>query len=377
MMPTRDRGDIVLPGSPMESLARELGGQISGVGHDDILLGSGEHGYRIRPEGFVAIVPTDAPKRIAVVDGGNGRLEETASFSVMINRTYFSLFKGKRRERPRTRSRIEFFSTTVVSIPKGEAKDRIKYSIRLYPQKPEDAEYLPDAADLHQDRSYPGFHELTQVDSMARKFAEWRMAAHVARAELTGGDILIMDGSLQTGFKREKRYADVLYDEAVEKGVTVCGLSKTSMMLTESGESLLARVEEISKEAGHGMWYVKVADRASPDGRVMVLVAKFHPRSEFVFRIEMLRDQFQDMDAGKINDILSSIAANAEDISMLGYPYAAIDADRFAQVRNNELEMYKSMLRSETVNVPELDWERIYRYRNALAAHERLNEVTS
>lgn len=366
-----------MPGSPMESLARELGGQISGVEHDDILLGSGEHGYRIRQEGFVAIVPTDVPKRIAVVDGGNGRLEETASFSVMINRTYFSLFKGKRRERPKTRSRIEFFSTTVVSIPKDETKDRIKYSIRLYPQKPEDAEYLPDAADLHQDRSYPGFHELAQVDSMARRFAEWRMAAHVARTELAGGDILIMDGSLQTGFKREKRYADALYDRAMENGVIVCGLSKTSMMLTESGEPLLARVEEISKEAGHGMWYVKVADRASPDGRVVVLVAKFHPRSEFVFRIEMLRDQFQDMDAVKINDILSSIAANAEDVSMLGYPYAAIDADRFAQVRNNELDMYRSMLRSETVNVPELDWERIYRYCNALAAHERLNEVTS
>lgn len=358
--------------SPLKDIVEEIDRRLSGSRHEDVLLGANRPECKIEPPEFVRIEPTDSPRRIAVVDGGNGKLEETASFLVMINRTCFSLFRGDTRERPKTRSRIEFFSTMTAEDPKG---DTIRYSTELYPYGKEDAGYLPKSSHLFLSRKHDGFHDWERMGSMARKFAEWKMAEHVVNAELESGDILIMDGSLQTGLKGEKKYAKALYRAAKDKGVIVCGLSKTSRLLTKSGESLLARTEEIAKNVGYDRWYVKVADSISHDGMGTVMVAKFHPNSEFVFRFEILREQFKSMSGVEKNDILASIAANSGDISMLGYPYAAVDADRFAQVRLNELEMYRNMMLSEAANIP--GWERIYRHRNAVTAHERLNEVTS
>ena len=106
-----------------------------------------------------------------------------------------------------------------------------------------------------------------------------------------------------------------------------------------------------------------------------MLVVKFHPKSSFVFRFEILREQFQEMSADELNSILASLAENAQDVSMLGYPYGAIDADRFAQVRMDELNMYKGIVLSEMLKRPE--WKRLQKYSASMTAHDVLNGVTS
>lgn len=344
--------------------------------HNDILLDSGDCGYRLSPDKFVGIDCGGALRRVAAVDGGSGRLVETPNFSVTLNRTYYSMFKGRRREL--AGPRIEFFSVTMVQISEIRSEGKVKsYNTVLYPQEPDIAKrYLPDEKDLCLEQRYPRFYELAQVDTAARQFAEWKMATCMVQDDLDEGDVLIKDGSLQTKFPQENRYADALHRAAKEKDVVVCGLSKTSTMVTEAGEPLLARVEEISRESGLDRWYIKVAQKASPDGDLTVLVAKFHPSSEFVFRFEMLRDQFDALGEEGIGEVLCSISANSDDYSMIGYPYAAVDADRFAQVRTEELEMYKNVFASMTSQQSGEDWERIHKYRKALMAHDRLNEVT-
>jgi hypothetical protein len=94
-----------------------------------------------------------------------------------------------------------------------------------------------------------------------------------------------------------------------------------------------------------------------------------------VFRFEILREQFQDMGTAEINSILASLAENAQDVSMLGYPYGAIDADRFAQVRMDEISMYKGIVLSEMLKRPE--WKKLQRYSASMSAHDVLNGVTS
>lgn len=348
----------------MVSLLTDIEKSISGAARGD----------RSDPYKFVAIGQNRSPRRVVVVDGGSGRLKAAPNFSITLNRVYASLFRGRTREK--SGPRVEFFSTTTIRVAQGRA-GRVVYDTRLYPQKPECARYLPDEADLRLARSYPRFRDLGQVDTIARSFAEWTMASCVVESDLGSGDILIKDGSLQTEFRRESSYASGLYESATKAGVVVCGLSKTSAMLTKSGAPLLAEVEELSKEFRHDSWYAVVPSQAaSPLARIMALVVKFHPRSEFVFKLEMLRDQFRRMGKSGVEDVLSSISANSDDLSMVGYPYAAIDADKFAQVRTEDVRMYKGMLMSQTARMPGLDRARMQRYYNALRAHDRLNEVT-
>ena len=374
MMPARDRGDIVLPGSPMESLVRDLEEQVNGAKHQDFLHGQDKK-YTIKPDGFVEIKTTKNPRRIAFVDGGNNMLVDAPSFSIIINRVYFSMFRGDKRETPKTKTRVEFFSSASVRMHTENGRRKVRYNIKTYPVEPEDARYLPDEESLCPDKKDTRPQEQSEVDSPARRFAELRTATHVVKEELGCGDILIIDGSLQTSLQNEYKYADELYSIAQKKGVIVCGLAKTSRLLTESGGALLTRVAEISKKTDYGRWYVKVADEAAHGSMGVILVAKFHPNAEFIFRFDILRDQFKEMSQEEINSVLASIAANSEDLSMLGYPYAAVDADRFAQVRLSEHDVYRNMILTEATKIP--GWEDLYSQCKTIAAHSRLNEVTS
>ena len=184
-----------------------------------------------------------------------------------------------------------------------------------------------------------------------------------------------MDGSLQTNFKNEIKYANKLYSLAMSKGVIVCGLAKTSRLITESGDPLLARIAEIAEDVSYEKWYVKVAEEISADDRGFMMAVKFHGKSQFVFRFEILREQFESMSADELNSVLDSLVKNCQDVAMLGYPYGAIDADRFAQVRHDELNMYQGFMMAEKMRHPE--WKKLQKYSASLAAHDVLNGVTS
>ena len=105
------------------------------------------------------------------------------------------------------------------------------------------------------------------------------------------------------------------------------------------------------------------------------MALKFHPQSRFVFRFEILREQFSEMSPDDLNSVLGSLAENCTDVAMVGYPYGAIDADRFAQVRREELTMYQGLILSEKMRRPE--WKKLQKYSASLAAHDVLNGVTS
>ena len=362
--------------NPVKSLVEELGVQSSQKEHLDVILndGKGEQ-FLIEASKFCEIGPVDLPRKIAFVDGGNGLLEESPNYTIMINRIYYSLFRGKERIKPKVNPRIEFLSCVTLDIKTIGKKKNTSYNTRLFPHSEGDKKYLPAESDLTSNIDSVLMFQDTKLNSLGRRFAEWQLAIHVVESELESGDMLVMDGSLQANFKNEAKYADRLYRLALSKGVIICGLSKTSRLVTESGEPLLARVGEIAKDVPFSKWYVKVAKRASSSDRGFILAAKFHSNSKFVFRFEILREQFERMTPDDINSILGSLVENSQDVAMLGYPYGAIDADRFAQVRLNELNMYKGFIMSEMLKKPE--GERLRRYSASLRAHDVLNGVTS
>lgn len=362
--------------NPVRSLIEDLGRNLSQKPQSDHLFPYGKiQGKAIVPENFVEITDVASPRRIAFVDGGDGVLEESPNFMIIVNRVYFSMFQGKKRvNASKLKQRIEFFSYVVSEVTGDDDKKSISYNTKLFPYSRSDLSYLPDELDLASKTESSNVQE-SKLISLSRRFAEWNLAASVVSEELSEGDILVMDGSLQTGYKNESKYASKLYDMAQEKGVIVCGLAKTSRLIMDSGEPLLARIQEIAEGVPYGTWFVEVAEMASSDNRGHMLAAKFHPNSRHIFRFEILREQFNGMNDSEKNDILASLAANSHDIAMPGYPYGSIDADRFAQVRKNELDMYRGLIKAEMSKISE--WKRLQKYTLTTRFHDDLNWVTS
>ena len=361
---------------PVKSLIAELGAHLSQKEHSDVVMNNGNgKQFLIEPSEFVEIKSTGNPRKIAFVDGGDGPLEESPNFLVTINRVYFSLFQGKKRIKPQANPRVQFFSSVTSNVSTVNGKKSVSYDTKLFPHSDEDKKYLPEAVDLISNTESSTVLQGARLNSLGRRFAEWQLAIHVVDKELEKGDMIVMDGSLQTNFKNEIKYAKRLYDLAMSKGVIVCGLAKTSRLITESGDPLLARIAEISEDVPFQKWYVKVAEEISADDRGFMLAVKFHEKSQFVFRFEVLREQFEAMSSEELNSVLDSLVENSQDVAMIGYPYGAIDADRFAQVRNDELGMYQGFMMAEKMRHPE--WKKLQKYSASLAAHDVLNGVTS
>ncbi len=361
---------------PVKSLIEELGAHLSQTEHSDIVLNNGKgKQFLIAPSEFSEIKSVNNPRKIAFVDGGDGPLEESPNFLITINRVYFSIFQGKKRIKPKANPRVQFYSSVTSSIKTVDGEKTVMYSTKLFPHTAEDKKYLPAESDLTSSTESTIVLQGAKLNSLGRRFAEWQLAIHVVESELEKGDMIVMDGSLQTNFKNEIKYVKRLYDLAIKKGVIVCGLAKTSRLITESGDPLLARIAEIAEDVPHERWYVKVSEEISTEDKGFILAVKLHAKSRFVFRFEILREQFEKMDKEMLNSVLASLVENSQDVAMLGYPYGAIDADRFAQVRRDELNMYQGFIMSEKMRHPE--WKRLQKYSASLTAHDVLNEVTS
>ena len=217
-------------------------------------------------------------------------------------------------------------------------------------------------------------HGTSWLGSAARSLAELRLASRIVEDDLCAGDILILDGSLQTSFGAEHRYADSLYENAINKGVIVCGLAKTSRLVTESGDPLMSRVLEIARDVPFETWYVPVAQGIYAEGRGFTLAVKLHPSSRHVFRLDILSEQYNEMSDAARGEILGCIASNSGDLSMLGYPYGLIDADRHAQVRSTEAAMYRRTLASRRAGNPR--WQDTARHSDSVIFHDLLNRVS-
>jgi hypothetical protein len=333
--------------------------------------------FDLRPEKFQPIKITDEIRRIAFVDGGTGELLKAPNYSIQFNRVYFSIFDGNKRLTPhKTTNKIEFFSYVFSTIKQISSRKEIFFNVNLWSVHDISNEKLPDPNDLSFDSTDSRITEgaqrpdLARVASIARRFAEWKMATEVVKNELSAGDILVIDGSLQEVFQNESKYTEELYDLAESKGVIVCGLSKTSRLYTDSGASLLGAVKQISYHVDFERWLIKVGTQRKDD-RGLIMVVKLHPESEFVFRLEMLQNQLEKMTNDEVNSILSALSSNSSDLSMIGYPYGLIDVDTYSRVKLNELSFYRGIILSYLSE--ETNWKQVIDHTVAIRGHDDLN----
>jgi len=372
-------------------------------------IAAGQKKRTISKDDFAEIPNTGEPRRIAFVDGGNALLAEAPAFLIGMNRVYYSLFRGGERHWPALRPRIEFFSclTTVAAAGRaavpaaprhppqarpasdnttagrgaaGEppAATRNLYSVKLFVHAAGDRARLPPDDDLGitaEDVKRRGASRAGLL-GVPRKMAEWAVADSVVANELAAGDVLVMDGTLQSGSVRESGFAAKVYKRAVLKGVVMCGLAKTSTLTTADSRPLVQRASEVAGAAGLGgkRWFVRIGESATANDMGYTFIVKLHEKSRYAFRLGMLAEQYKSMGGAEVESVLASMAANSRDVAMPGYPYGAIDADRFAKVRMREASMYRNMLDAGLLLRP--GGADIAAQIRTMSVHQVLNRVT-
>jgi len=251
--------------------------------------------FPLTTDGFKTIQNVDSDKKTAFVDGGNQEVLGAPNFSVQLNRVYFGIWSGNKRIPERSiPKQIEFFAATFSDFERGE----IQYSTSLFPLAGEEA-ILPRERDLSfssMDRSITVGNQradIYRVGSISRRFSELVLAKSVVENELAPGDVIVLDGTLQTAFPHEYAYLDELSQAAQKKGVILGGLSKTSALFTDTGYSLLGALDKLSAEKGiTSEWYYPIADGTSKDHFVFILGVKLNAISERIFRLEIQRVNF-------------------------------------------------------------------------------------
>ncbi len=328
--------------------------------------------FPLDKKGFRLIKEVKSGRKLVFVDGGNQQIIGAPNFSIQLNRVHTCVWDGKEKINL-SLPRIEFFSATYSTFK----NDEIYFDTILFPSSPEFEKYLPASSNLSFnsfDRSVMNGNQradIERVASIARRFAEWKFAA-IITASLDKGDILVMDGTLQTSFKNESIYLRGLERATKQQGVLLSGLSKTSALFTTTGQSLLGAVNKLAEDYNiKREWYYPIAESRSKDHNVIILAVKLNSISERIFRYEIQRDQFNELSELQLNETLTELVKNSTDITMPGYPYGLLDVDRFARVSVNELEYYRGIIMSQISKIGKLG--KFTRHMRANDAHNIMN----
>ncbi|MFH1063697.1 MAG: DNA double-strand break repair nuclease NurA [Candidatus Woesearchaeota archaeon] len=280
--------------------------------------------------------------RVVFIDGGNAEIFLSPSLCVHFVRIFHSIYSGGARI---SCSSDEFYVLASTKNVGG----KILYSVKLMKSK---AFTLTDAffdEELEIDSLEASLREgkskvnISRVPGMVRRLAELSTSLLLA-GKLGPGDSIILDGSLCARSSDEKKLVGALKGFAERHSVLICGLSKTSNLLTYEGESVSALLNRASPG---GSWCYDSAARSSSD-LVDVCFVKLHPTSSYVFRL----DAFEQHSSGEyFTSLLSSLARNSRDAVFIGYPYGLVEADNFARVSNREVDCLRMMFQVKAASI--------------------------
>lgn len=339
-----------------------------------------ESGFEISQDRIFEIPHLKEFRTLGFVDGGSGVILKGADFSISLNRVAGALYRNREMKSLNVvPSIIEFYTTTILEpLDDGE----MAYHIQMFPRESKYSEFLPFDNEIvlpmKEVRMLMGFRILPEIErfgAVAMRFAEWKYAAKMIKNELNEGDILIRDGSLQTGFKGEILLFRKLYTAAMKKQVFLTGLSKSCRLLTMRGESLISLIDIIgsSKFPKTPWYYHPIYQITKADNLADVYFIKLHEHARSPFRFDIFLDQSQNLSQQEKEEIISNIASNVTDLSFPGYPYGLIKVDQLSRVSSRELEPQKIQLLSEFD--PEIFNTYIKPRIRAVDAHDLLNQI--
>src|SRR3989344_5642343 len=99
---------------------------------------------------------------------------------------------------------------------------------------------------------------------------------------------------------------DSLFEKATKKGVIITGLSKTTSLMTDKGNSINNALAKYNIE---GKWlYNPIADIKSNAHKADISFVRLHEKSKHIFRLEIYREQKE-----KLKEMISLLSGNSKD----------------------------------------------------------------
>jgi hypothetical protein len=293
-------------------------------------------------------------KKIAFIDGGNSELIGSNNFSLQFVRIAYVVYQNNKRV---SQTKKEFY---VLAFAKEE-NGNIFYEIETF-----GSDIKFSKIDSFDKTMKTGDHRISvsRVGDICRKFAEIKYCGDIIE-ELSAGDMIVKDGHLECSITNETDYMDSLYNRASAKGIIICGLAKTSNLLTNTGNSAAAVLNTMNPDKD---WhYYPVVEITDANHKAELSFVKLHPGSKYVFRFEIFNKQ-----GSATDEVLALLKQNSIDPIFLGYPYGLIEADRLGRVSNNDMEYLKTSFMAKAGK----RFEKIRRYMAAVDSHSILDSVS-
>jgi len=292
----------------------------------------GKERIPIRNDAFFQLSP-ELPKKVVFVDGGNAEFLSGPNVSLQFARFYAGVWEKN------LRVKRDIQECVIASVMQKKGSD-VNFDVTVFSV---DGEVLRKYEfDIFDQRISFGRRraEPYAVGNLVRKKLEIEFAASFAKT-LSGGDLLVRDGEIDNDIEETQ----LLLDSS--KNCSLLSISKTCRLCTDSGSSALFVLEKLAPK---GCWLYFAGGR--------VAFAKLHENSKHIFRV----------DAPSVESLNSlPLLLNSSDPSFLGYPYGLIDADKFAQVTEEEISQIKLRFALKSK-------ELFGSLERALSAHDILNK---
>jgi len=283
-------------------------------------------------------------KRIGFVDGGNNTIYLSPGQAIYMLRLYYSIFSNGRKE--------EYGRYTYI-VDAYTNLDENAFELTIYDV--DNSEIFPEKMRIGMDE-IDERDKIKGVGAYLRRMGEWLLSSKIIQK----CDILVRDGSLQTGAKREYEYANKLFERA--EGKIIVGFSKTCSLLTSRGYSLIASIHHLAEKNGiRAPWYYHPIARGITTIKGDMFAVKLHPFSEYVFRVEVYPDKYASL-------ALGSLIPFANDPIMTGYPYGLLDADINARITDEEAKTYRQVIYNHADSFTVMQ-------ARALDSHDLISEV--
>jgi len=319
----------------MDDIIKGILKNIKTVEQDAILFETDNNtSIPINKDNFQKLPENKSSKKICFIDGGNLEIIKSPSLSLFFNRIYYTIYQNNKRIQNKT---FEFY-TLITTLNK---EDRIFYRTEYF--------FTKNAISI-KNYEFDSFDNtltmgntrasISIIGNVIRRFVELSIAN-----EISDVDFIILDGSLETKYT---------YENEIMKKISknVCGLSKTTTLLTKNGNSVNAYLTKLTNMK---KWCYNV--------NLRLYFIKLHEKSKHIFRFETFDND--------INEILSLLQENSRDPIFLGYPYGLIEADKFARVSKKE----KGILQLQLMTRLKKNFGDLEPFLTSLNAHEILDNI--
>ncbi len=306
-------------------------------------------------EHFTSLIPTKSDKQIIFVDGGNAEIFRAPDCSLQFLRFAAVVFSGTKRLFMQKKEGYVLVSSLhthgamhMTLMGYGDLASLAPFTLSY-----------DDPLLLHGNQRT----KLQIFAELFRSLYEIQFAQEVLKtfSAHQKNPVLVLDRALLPGNVYEEKAFASLYATAQQTKSVICGLNKTTALLTNTGESIIQCLSRFGKNR---CWiYYPLFSSYDPKHRALLSFVKFHSLSQHIFRFEIHSSQEEN-----IYTTASLLASLSNDGAFLGYPYGLVAVDQLARVSNREKEslqlLFLNHTKSSTFSTTALD------------AHEILDRIS-